>query len=310
MMSALFFEPIPFVTVWGGESIKRYFGYDWMPDRTGQAWAFSAQDKNSNVCMNGSYAGMTLRELWEKDPQLFGDTDRDFPPIVSLLCPCDRLSIQLHPDAERAKAAGYSFGKNEAWYFLETAKGADIVFGHNAVDENDLRSYVSQGRWDDLVRHLKVHDDDFVYIPAGTLHACGANVIVYEVQQSTDVTYRFYDYDRVGADGAKRQLHLEQAIDCLKYGSDLNRVRYDARVEACGGCIRTTYTDSPSFTIEKLVVDDDAYVLEGDRYELVSVVRGTGTVDGEKVAVGSHFLAPLGEKVEIAGNLTCMMTTA
>lgn len=309
-MEPLFFKPIPFVTVWGGNSIKDYYGYDWMPDQTGQAWAFAVQGENSNICQNGEYAGKTLGELWKEQSQLFGDTDRDFPLIISMLCPCDDLSIQVHPDVEHARKLGYEHGKNEAWYFIEADPGSRIVFGHNAADEAELRSLISQDRWDDLIRHLNVHKDDFVYIESGTLHACCAGVIAYEVQQSTNVTYRFYDYDRTDAKGAKRPLHVEQAIDALHYDKDSNHERYQTKVEALGGCIRTTYTDSPSFRIEKIVVDDDSYLLDEDTYELVSVVRGSGTVNGTKVSVGSHFLVPKDVPTTIAGTLTCMMTTA
>lgn len=309
-MEPLFFKPIPFETIWGGTAIKDYYGYDWMPDKTGQAWAFADQPKGSNVCMTAPFEGKTLGELWKSEPQLFGDTDRDFPLIISMLCPCDDLSIQVHPDMEHAKAMGYASGKNEAWYFLEAADDASIVFGHNAENEADLRSYIDECRWDELLRHLKVRKDDFVYLEAGLLHACGKNVIAYEVQQSTDVTYRFYDYDRADAAGNKRELQLEQAIGTLKYDGSLNTERYDAHVEMLGNCVRTTYMDSPSFRIEKIQIDDDSYVLKEDIYELVSVVRGSGDVNGTPVAVGSHFLVPKDCPVVISGNLTVMMTTA
>ncbi len=309
-MGPLFFKPIPFETVWGGTAIKKYYGYDWMPDMTGQAWAFAAQGEKSNVCETAPFEGKTLGELWNSNPELFGDTDREFPLIISMLCPCDDLSIQVHPDEEHAKAMGYAYGKNEAWYFLEAADDASIVFGHNATDEADLRSYIDEGRWSDLLRHLKVRKDDFVYLQSGLLHACGKNVIAYEVQQSTDVTYRFYDYDRTDAAGNKRELHLEQAIGTLHYDPELNTETYDAHVVASGGCVRTTYIDNPSFRIEKIQIDGDAYELCEDTYELVSVVRGEGTANGVPVKVGSHFLAPKDCPVTIEGNLTVMMTTA
>ena len=309
-MEPLFFKPIPFRTVWGGTSIKQYYGYDWMPDGTGQAWAFADQGDKSNVCQNGKYAGRTFGELWREHGELFGDTNRDFPLIISMLCPEHDLSIQIHPDEEHAKAAGYAYGKNEAWYFLEAKEDAKIVYGQNAKDEADLRSYIDGGRWNDLIRHLNVHKDDFVYLEAGTLHACCGGVIAYEVQQSTDVTYRFYDYDRTDDQGNKRELHLEQAIDCMHYDSSYNYERYQASVVAYGGCIRTTYYDSPSFRIEKLVVDDDAYSLKENTYELVSVVRGSGEVNGVPITVGSHFLVPKDCEAVISGKNTCMMTTA
>ena len=310
-MPALFFKPIPFETVWGGTAIKRYYGYDWMPDKTGQAWAFAAQPNGSTVCETAPFEGRTLLELWEEEPALFGgDTERPFPVIISMLCPEDDLSIQVHPDVEHAKALGLPFGKNEAWYFLEAEEGAKIVYGHNASDEADLRARIDAGEWEALIRHLAVRKDDFVYIEAGTLHACCKNVIAYEVQQSTDITYRFWDYDRTDAEGNTRELHLEDAIGTLSYDASRNSLDYNVRVEAEDAWVRSCYHESDSFVIEKLVVTGGFYTLDGSRFELVSVVRGSGEVDGTPVAVGSHFLAPAGEKLRISGDLTCMMTTA
>lgn len=309
-MEPLFFKPIPFKTVWGGTSIKEYYGYDWMPDGTGQAWAFAAQPDGSNVCQNGPYKGMTLLDLWNGHPELFGDTNREFPLIISMLCPRDNLSIQVHPDVEHAKKYGYALGKNEAWYFLKVDEGSQIVFGHNARDEQDLRSYIAGDRWADLIRHLTVRRDDFVYVPAGTLHACCGGVIAYEVQQCTNVTYRFWDYDRTDVNGNKRELHLEKAIETLHYGDAANHESYTTTVNAYGRCERVTYMDSDSFRIEKLVVSDGEYEVSEDTYELVSVVRGSGVAGGIPVKFGDHFLIPRGEKVVIGGNLTCMMTTA
>ena len=309
-MEPLFFKPIPFKTVWGGTSIKEYYGYDWMPDGTGQAWAFSAQVDNSTECVSGPFAGKTLKELWENNPELFGNTNREFPLIVSMLCPCDDLSIQVHPNEEQARELGYTMGKNEAWYFLDASDDAQIVFGHNATNEADLRSYIDEGRWSELYRHLKVRTDDFVYIPAGQLHACGKNVIAYEVQQATNVTFRFYDYDRTDDEGNKRELHLEQAISCLTYDSDLNYGRYTTNVVAYGGCVRTLLCNNESFTIEKLQIDEDSYHLKEGTYELVSVVRGKGTVNEIPVSTGSHFLVPKDTPVDIKGSLTCMLATA
>ena len=309
-MPALFFRPLPFSTVWGGTSIKEYYGYDWMPDDTGQAWAFSAQER-SNECLTAPYAGRTLAELWAAEPRLFGgDTARPFPVICSMLCPCDDLSIQVHPDDAHAAELGLPFGKDECWYFLDARPGASIVFGHNATSEADLRARIAAGQWEGLLRHLRVRTDDFVYLRSGTLHACGGGVIAYEVQRSADITYRFWDYGRVQADGTQRELHLEQAIATLSYDPARNVNAYAARVVAEGPWQLTYLHEGPEFTLAKLQVTDGAYELGGATYQLVSVVRGAGAVDGRPVAVGDHVLAPAGERLEVAGDLTCLMTTA
>ena len=135
-------------------------------------------------------------------------------------------------------------------------------------------------------------------------------MIAYEVQQCTNVTYRFWDYDRTDVNGNKRELQLDKAIETLHYGDAANHESYSTTVNAYGRCERVTYFDSDSFRIEKLVVSDGEYVVNEATYELVSVVRGSGMAGGIPVKVGDHFLIPQSEKVVISGNLTCMMTTA
>lgn len=308
-MALLRFKPIPKKTVWGGTAIRDYWHYDWMPDGVGMAWAFADQGEDTNICVSGEYEGKTIGELWREHSELFGDTDRVFPVIVSMLGPEDELSIQVHPDDEHAIPLGYPYGKNEAWYFLEADPDSAIVFGHNATDEADLRNYIKEGRWADLIDHLSVKRDDFVYIPAGLLHACTKGTIVYEVQQATDVTYRFYDYDRVQDDGTLRELHLEQAIATLHY--DKSEMVNTAKPETVElpGMKRTMLISNDSFTIEKLVVTGPAELPAGP-YELVTVARGAGKANGEDIAVGDHFLLPRGEALSLDGNVTLFMTTA
>lgn len=312
--SPLFFKPIPFETIWGGTAIKEYYGYDWMPDKTGQAWAFSGQKINSTICESEPFAGKSLRELWLMEPELFGRSagfSPDFPLIISLLCPCDDLSIQVHPDDNMAKSLGLEHGKNEAWYFLDVADDSEIVFGQNTTNETELREYIETNRWSELIRKIKVHSSDFVYIPAGTLHACCKNVIVYEVQQSTDITYRFYDYDRIDSTGKKRDLQVEKAIEALHYSAESQEVHYTTEVSQYGRCTRTRFLiASNSFRIEKLLIENDSFDLRVRGFKLITVVQGYGTVNGIPLQVGSSFLAPNDSVMHIAGNLTCMITTA
>ena len=308
-MALLRFKPIPKQTVWGGTTVRDYWHYDWMPDGVGQAWAFADQGEDSNLCVSGEFEGKTLGELWREQSELFGDTDRLFPVIVSMLGPEDELSIQVHPDDEHAKVLGYPYGKNECWYFLEADPDVAIVFGHNASDEDELRGYIKEGRWDELIGHLPVKRDDFVYIPAGLLHACCKGSVVYEVQQSTNITYRFYDYDRVQADGSLRELHLEQAIETLHY--DKSEMVNTAKPisHELPGMVRTVLVSNDSFTVEKLEVSGLAELAAGP-YELVTVARGSGKANGEAIAVGDHFLLPLGESLSLDGEMTLFMTTA
>lgn len=307
-MNILFFKPIPRPALWGHTLVKDYFQYHDFPDGIGQSWSFSAQEGASTICLSEPFQGKTLLELWNEHQELFGCPNEKFPVIISLVAPEDDLSIQVHPNDDYAKRKGYPCGKNEAWYFIESKPQAQIVYGHHAKDEQDLRQYIQDERWDDLIAHLDVHTGDFVYLPAGLLHALKKGSIVYEIQQATDITYRFYDYHRLDAQGQERELHLEDAIACLSYDpKDVQNV-IEPVIEKCQGMTKTTFLSNDSFTVMKVDIGEKATFLD-TRYQLATIVSGQGVANGMKVHIGDSFLIPKDVKVDFDGQMTIMMTT-
>ncbi|MFV0394885.1 MAG: type I phosphomannose isomerase catalytic subunit [Coprobacillaceae bacterium] len=307
-MSVLFFKPIPKVTIWGTDIVKDYFQYNEFPDNVGQAWAFSGQQGDATICLSEPYVGKDLYTLWNEHQELFGNKKGEFPVIISLVGPNDDLSIQVHPDSEYAKKIGYPMGKNEAWYFLEAPTPSDIVYGHIAKDKEDLQSYIKQEKWMELIKHLPVKKDDFVYLPAGLLHALKKDNIVYEIQQATDITYRFFDYHRKDEKGNERELHLQQAIDCLSYNPEEMKNSIHPKIENYENLKKTTYIQNDSFTVTKVDVTGKTKYKD-ENYQLATVVRGTGRVDNQEVCVGSNFLIPINTEVTFEGNMVIMMTT-
>lgn len=307
-MNVLFFKPIPRPAIWGHTLVKDYFGYDEFPEGIGQSWSFSAQKDASTLCLTEPYRGMTLRELWEEHQELFGCPNEEFPVIISLVGPEDDLSIQVHPDLKHALKKGYSSGKNEAWYFIDSKENANIVYGHNAQNEEELYEYIKQDRWNDLIRHLDVHTDDFVYLPAGLLHALRKGSVVYEIQQATDITYRFYDYHRKDEQGNERELHLKDAIDCLSYDQENMKNQMTPIETHMENGKQTVYISNDSFTVTKLeITGENSY--QSDKYQLATVVKGNGSVDEHHLKVGDNFLIPIGKKIHLNGHMIIMMTT-
>ncbi len=300
----LFFEPIPRYTIWGGKACNQYFHTeDRFEDGVGQIWAFSAQagEGMSTVCSSEPFKGKTLREIWEQEPALFGGKTGVFPLIISLVAPEDDLSLQVHPDAEQAIRRGYPMGKNEAWYFIRCQEGASIVYDHFMKDREEMQAYVQAERWDEIPKHRPVRDGDFVYIPAGMMHAMGKGVVVYEIQQSTDVTYRFYDYHRKDKNGNERPLDLEDAIECLHYDG----APKEAQPSVAGP--ETIYISNDSFTVSRLEVKEPL-TWHTEPYRLATVTVGAGTADGIPVREGSSFLIPSDTKVDLDGNMEIMLT--
>lgn len=307
-MNILFFKPIPRPAIWGHTLVKDYFCYEEFPEGIGQSWSFSTQENDSNICVSEPFVGKTLLELWNQHQELFGHPHEEFPVIISLVGPEDDLSIQVHPDKEHAQKVGYHAGKNEAWYFIEAKEDTNIVYGHNAKDQQDLQKYIDEERWEDLIRHLDVRAGDFVYLPAGLLHALRKGSIVYEIQQATDITYRFYDYHRKDEQGNERELHLKEAIDCLSYNLEDMKNNVQPIVHSYEHYTETVFISNDSFTVTKLEISGTCEYRHGN-YQLATVVKGNGCVNGIDVRVGDNFLIPTGEKIKCDGQMTIMMTT-
>ena len=308
-MGVLFFKPIPRLAIWGHTLVKDYFGYHDFPDGVGQAWSFSCQKGASNICETAPYQGKTLLELWQEHQELFGHPNEQFPVIISLVGPEDDLSIQVHPDVKAALKLGYQAGKNEAWYFIEAEPGAKIVYGHNAKDEADLTHYIKEEQWDKLIRHLEVHPDDFVYLPAGLLHALKKGSVVYEIQQATDVTFRFYDYHRKDAQGNERQLHVQQSIDVATV--PYVPLAADSMVEtAIENGTRTKLVSSEFFTVNKYEMTGKNTIVNDKPFQLVTVIKGNGVINGNSVKMGDNFVVCADQDaVEYDGTMTVMICT-
>src|SRR5699024_2523537 len=158
-------------------------------------------------------AGKTLADVWQQHGELFNKNDKDdveYPLLVKVIDANDDLSVQVHPDDTYAREIeGVPYGKTECWYVLQAEPDAEIVFGHHAKAKNKLHIRMDEGKWDDLLQKKKVEAGDFIYVPSGTIHAIGKGIMILEIQQSSDITYRVYDYDRKDKQGHLRELHLD-----------------------------------------------------------------------------------------------------
>ncbi|HNX62023.1 MAG TPA: class I mannose-6-phosphate isomerase [Candidatus Limiplasma sp.] len=306
----IFTKPIPRPALWGGMLIREYFHYPDFPDGIGQSWSFSAQEGEgqSNLIVGGPYRGQTLIWLWQNQPELFKSSFKRFPVIISLVAPMDDLSLQIHPDDRMAQEAGYPTGKNEAWYFLDAENNASIVYGQTARDETELRERIAKDEWNALMMHLPVHKGDFVYLPAGIVHALKKGSIVYEIQQATDVTYRFYDYHRKDAQGRERPLQPEQAIRCVHYDLSQKDAHPSPASVKLENLTVTTWVDNESFCVRRYALSGPQ-ALRFPRYALMTCVEGAGMADGVPFGIGESFLVTVGSRVRFDGQATLMCTS-
>lgn len=293
--------------IWGGTKIHDLFGLDIPTDTTGEYWAISAHENGLSYVTGGPYDGMSLKELWETHPELFGHPDIDvFPLLVKIIDAKQNLSVQVHPNNAYAKEHANELGKTECWYILHAEPGAQIVFGHNAQTKEEFKKLVEAGQWDDLLAYQNVKPGDFFYVQAGSVHAIGAGVTLLEVQQSSDTTYRLYDYDRTDKDGNKRELHLEDALNVsLTPAVDETP---EPQTKKVGPSEITELLSNEYFKVERWNIAGPTALEQTADYTLVGVTAGTGTlkVDDQTYDLkkGVFFILPQPVKnFELAGSL-------
>lgn len=283
------------------------YGYEIPGDNTGECWAISAHPNGDGVIAGGTYDGWNLSTLYQEHRELFGNsTQAVFPLLVKIIDAKADLSIQVHPDDAYAKVnENGALGKTECWYILDCDEDATIVIGHNAKDKAELRQMIKEDRWNELISVRPIHKGDFFQIDPGTVHAIKAGTLILETQQSSDVTYRLYDYGRL-QNGKPRELHIEKSIDVIGCP---HREQQDAYLVGHVGEARVqTMVTCPFYTVKKITLEGGEAELpvEGE-YQLFSVIDGEGSVDGTPVKKGDHFILPTGyESYLVKGKLEMM----
>jgi len=294
----IFLEPVFKERIWGGTKLRDLFGYNIPSPNTGECWAVSAHPNGQSTVINGTYKGTPLDKLWAEHKGLFGTAAKRsevFPLLTKVLDASQDLSVQVHPDDEYARIhENGELGKTECWYVLDAEPGAEIIYGHTAKSRDELEAMIREGRWNELLSRVQVKPGDFFYVPSGTIHALGAGIVVLETQQSSDTTYRVYDYDRTDADGNKRELHLEQAIRVTTVPHVDAETSYI--VEQADDATITTYVSNDFFTVQKLKLGGFLTAEEKDTFRIYSVIAGSGrlSLNGQEypLSLGQHFIIP------------------
>ena len=226
------FEPILKEKVWGGDKLKLLF-HKKRGGNIGESWEISGVDGSISNVQNGSLKGKSLHQLIEKYKgglvgekvyKTFGNT---FPLLFKFIDAKEDLSVQLHPNDTLAKERHNSFGKTEMWYILDAEEKGKLVLGFNReVNETIYKKHLSENTLSEILHSEKVKKGDSFFIPTGTVHAIGKGVVLAEIQQTSDITYRIYDYDRPGIDGELRELHTDLAIDAINFNAPNTKLIY------------------------------------------------------------------------------------
>ncbi|WEV39223.1 mannose-6-phosphate isomerase, class I [Lactobacillus sp. ESL0680] len=299
-MEPIFLTPYFRPKIWGGRKLQTIFNYDIPAGKVGEAWIISGYKDDASLVSQGQLKGQTLQQAYHEHPELFGNPkEKEFPLLVKFLDANDNLSVQVHPDDEYAKRVEHDSGKTESWYVLQADPGSYLIYGHTAKTRQELADMIHQGQWDKLLRKVPVKTGDFFYVPAGTIHALTKGIMVIETQQSSDVTYRLYDYDRVDEKtGKTRQLHTQKSIDVTTVPHVDPQVSVQITNEQ-DAVIKTLIEPplSPHFYLWQIDLDGQWQTsLNNHPYLLVSIIAGSGHLQvGEQsyaLKVGTNFIIP------------------
>lgn len=312
------FEPLLKQTLWGGSKIIPFKHLDAQLENVGESWEISGVSGNETIVANGQYKGMSLNQLvremkgslvGEENYQRFGD---EFPLLIKFIDACQDLSIQVHPTDEIAHRQGKSRGKTEMWYTLESAPGAQLYNGlKQQITPEQYKEMVADDTITDALARYEVKEGDVFFIPAGRIHAIGAGCFVAEIQQTSDVTYRIYDFKRKDKNGNYRELHTQLASESIDY-TVLDNYRTDYEPVKNEG---TQVVTCPYFTTAVYDLDEPMTLdySELDSFVILIAVKGGGQLisEGEEMSfqMGDTVLLPATTKeVKVEGTVKFLET--
>lgn len=252
------FNPIFHERIWGGTKLKSVLNKDIKSNNIGESWEISAVKGNESIVSEGWLKGTSLQELVTtygkellgvKIAEVFGNT---FPLLIKFLDAKQDLSIQLHPNDQLAKKRHNSFGKTEMWYVLQADEGAELIVGFkNGITKEDYLHALDTNTLPSIMNNVSVKEGDTFFIEVGRVHAIGAGCMIAEIQQTSDITYRVYDWDRVDAEGNSRKLHTELAIDAINFDMKEDcKVLYTRDINQANELVKCNY-----FTTNLLPID-------------------------------------------------------
>lgn len=318
-MQMLKLEPVLKDYLWGGTKLKTDFGFKSNLEKVAEGWMLSCHKDGTNKVVNGVYAGKSLSEaIAEMGSAALGTNGQKFdffPILIKLIDARDNLSVQVHPNNDYALRVEGEYGKTECWYIVDCEEGAELIYGFKKeISSEELRQRIADNTLLEVVNRVKVKKGELYFIEAGTLHAIGAGILLAEIQQNSNTTYRVYDYNRVGADGKTRPLHVDKAIAVTNCVPPKGTPEPEGVPVAFSGYTTQRLTTCDLFTVNALEIESEA-VLTADEASFVSVLvlagEGSITCMGETLPLikgDSIFIPANSGEIKIEGRLSVVET--
>ena len=270
-------------------------------------WIISAHKNGESIIDGGEFDGQSLSSLFNTNREVFGNIEgSEFPLLVKIIDAKTALSIQVHPGDEYAQKNESSLGKTECWYILDCADDSDIIVGQKANNREEFQKAIDDGTVMDIMQVMPANVGGFFHIPAGTVHAIRDNTKILEIQQSSDVTYRLYDYDRKDKDGNLRELHVDKSLDVINYdykhgANNFITTKYD-------GYVVEKLVASRYFDVEKVTINNDCIIKNNESFILGVALGGVINVNGTLIENESSFIIPNGVDLNVVGSGQLMLS--
>lgn len=268
--------------LWGGTRLRDEYGKKMNLIPLAETWECSVHPEGQSVIVNGKFKGQTLAEVLKIHPHYLGTKveNDEFPILVKFIDAEKDLSIQVHPDDKYAHKFECDNGKTEMWYIIDADEGASLIYGFkHKVTEKILRHALKTGTLDKHLRKVEVHKGDTFFVPAGTVHGIGKGILIAEIQQSSNITYRVYDYNRKDKNGKKRELHFDKAVQVMNMDADLDFKQTQRLVKYYPGCSRELLCRCKYFEVERIEVTKDfQFLVTEESFQVLMCLDGFGQV--------------------------------
>lgn len=303
--------------LWGGTKLKKEYGKRFAADRIAETWECSAHPSGESVIAAGKHQGLTLQKFLAAFPQALGMHGQEMavlPILVKLIDAEQDLSIQVHPDDSFALRHEGELGKTEMWVILQADPGATLVYGFaHDVSEDFVRQAIEKNTLLNHLQKIEVHEGDVFLIEPGTVHAIGGGVLLAEVQESSNITYRVYDYGRKDKDGNLRELHVEKALEVMDFRAAKSIRRQQRIIKYVPGLANELVGRCRYFQVERLMTQERCEMRRSeDTFYALMVLNGKGRLAAEKAEIrmekGDTVFVPAGEgNMEIEGQLELLL---
>ncbi len=285
--------------IWGGNRLREEYGKVMDSDKIAESWELSCHKDGKSVVASGEFAGKTLPEYIEAKGNAILGTNCErfeyFPILIKLIDAKDNLSVQVHPSNDYAMRVEGEYGKTEMWYIVDCEEGAELLYGFkHEISSEEFAERIANNTLLEVTNNVPVHKGDVFFIEAGTLHAIGKGILIAEIQQNSNTTYRIYDYGRVGADGKPRTLHVEKACEVTELVPPKYPTTAQGTPEKLDGGVKTLLRSCEYFNVNKLELDGTVTLnADSKSFNSILVLDGNCTI----VANGESITATKGDSV-------------